>query len=1088
MILSIRSLLVSLLSVSLLAACGGGDDSNQNKDPQSVVKTSQVQSTAAAAVPAPALVATWQQLPNPNYSQPAGPYVRAWTEMTWDSVRQEWVIFGGNGPDGYNNDIWSYNGATADWTVIAKQSYCPGNNGFSQPNGTDDTAFKYDPFNNLYWTFGNASGYRCVGLATSRIAAAGSSQTIIVDPTLPETTTGAYVDWRVIIGGIGGIDVGVQSYDGPSKTLTLSKAVATLGVGASYRLYATYGAGTWYFNPVTKTWVGQNTPPGNTGPTPPGRIAPAVDYSVTDKAFVLFSGSLETDRTVWKLDVTTKLWSNLPIPATGAPPHLREVLNSFVYDKQNNVFILFGGQCTGESSCPANTLNGETWAYHLSTNTWVNMNPPLSPTPRTQQVMAYDSDNGVIVFFGGLSSDLAINDDTWVYHYPSNTWTRMFPEAKPAGRYLAQIAYDSLAKRTVIFGGVGPTGIRADIWGLKLTPASGLPAVSLTSPINGSSFVAPANVTLSANVTVSSASVSKVEFFAGTTKVGQALGAPFSMVWTGVLPGTYSITAVVTDNSGAASKSAPVNVTVSAANVLPVVDLMIPANGSSFTAPASITLTANATDSNGSVAKVEFFAGSTKVGQALSAPFTFVWTGVSAGSYSITAVATDNLGATRTSAPVIYTVAAAAAAQPINVALQTNGGVATASSVYSPNHPAAAVNDGVLNGKNLGLGGVWTDANFDFPDWVQVAFNGTKTINRIDVITLPDDIAAGTDPTPDKTFSLYGITSYDVQYWTGSGWATVPGGSVTGNNRVWRTFTFPPVSTDRIRVLVTAAGPYGFSFVVEVQAWSASPSDAPVNPPPVVDLMIPANGSSFTAPASITLTANATDSNGSVAKVEFFAGSTKVGQALSAPFTFVWTGVSAGSYSITAVATDNLGATRTSAPVIYTVAAAAAAQPINVALQTNGGVATASSVYSPNHPAAAVNDGVLNGKNLGLGGVWTDANFDFPDWVQVAFNGTKTINRIDVITLPDDIAAGTDPTPDKTFSLYGITSYDVQYWTGSGWATVPGGSVTGNNRVWRTFTFPPVSTDRIRVLVTAAGPYGFSFVVEVQAWSASPPL
>ena len=1077
-----RSLLVSLLSILLLVACGGGDGSTQNKDQPSVVKASQISSTAAVAIPPPALVATWQLLPNPNYTQPEGPYVRAWTEMTWNPLRQEWVIFGGNGPDGYNNDIWSYNGATANWTVIANQDFCPGNRGFSQPNGTDDSNFRYDPVNNLYWVFGAASGYRCLTYTTPRTAAAGSQQATIVDPELPETSSSAYAGWRVHIGDI---DVGVQSYNGLSKTLTLSAPVAALGVGTTYLLYATTGAGTWYFNPVTKTWVGQNTPSGNTGPTPSGRIAAAVDYSVTDKAFVLFAGSLDSDRTVWKLDVTTKLWTNLPVPATGAPPHLREMLNSFVYDKQNNVFILFGGQCTGDVQCPNGNLNGETWAYHLSTNTWVNMKPPSSPGARAQQVMTYDSDNGVVVLFGGLTQDLAINDDTWIYHYPSNTWTRLFPDTKPLGRYLAQIAYDPLAKRTVIFGGVSNAGIGADIWGLKLTPAVTLPAVSLTSPVNGSSFAAPANITLSANATDSNGSVTKVEFFAGSTKLGQALSAPFTFNWTGVPVGIYSITAVVTDNSGASNRSLPINVTVIAANIRPTVNLTAPVNGSSFAAPATITLSANAADSNGSVAKVEFFAGSTKLGQALSAPFTFVWTGVSAGSYSITAVATDNLGATTTSAPVIYTVATSSTGQALNVALQRNGGIATASSVYSPNHPASAVNDGVLNARNLGVGGVWVDANFDFPDWVQVAFNGVKTINRVDVITMPDNIAI--EPAPTDTFSLYGITSYEVQYWTGSDWATVPGGSVTGNNLVWRTFTFPAVSTSRIRVLIHGASAYGLSFVDEVQAWSASPSEIPVNTPPVVNLMVPTDSSSFTAPATITLTANATDSNGSVAKVEFFAGTTKLGQALSAPFTFVWTGVSAGSYSITSVATDNLGATTTSAPVVYMVASSSSGgQDINVALQRNGGVATASSVYSPNHPASAVNDGVLNARNLGVGGVWVDANFDFPDWVQVAFNGVKTINRVDVITMPDNIAI--EPAPTDTFSLYGITSYEVQYWTGSDWATVPGGSVTGNNLVWRTFTFPAVSTSRIRVLIHGASAYGLSFVDEVQAWSASPPL
>jgi len=69
------------------------------------------------------------------------------------------------------------------------------------------------------------------------------------------------------------------------------------------------------------------------------------------------------------------------------------------------------------------------------------------------------------------------------------------------------------------------------------------------------------------------------------------------------------------------------------------------------------------------------------------------------------------------------------------------------------------------------------------------------------------------------TFTKYGITAYDVQVWNGSAWVSV--GSVSGNNLVWRTFTFAAVTTDRIRVVVNATAPYGYSFVAEVEAWGS---------------------------------------------------------------------------------------------------------------------------------------------------------------------------------------------------------------------------------------------------------------------------
>jgi hypothetical protein len=93
----------------------------------------------------------------------------------------------------------------------------------------------------------------------------------------------------------------------------------------------------------------------------------------------------------------------------------------------------------------------------------------------------------------------------------------------------------------------------------------------------------------------------------------------------------------------------------------------------------------------------------------------------------------------------------------------------------------------------------------------------------------------------------------------------------------------------------------------------------PANIPPTVSITAPANGASFTAPASINITANAADADGSVTNVQFFNGTTSLGTDNTAPYSFSWTGVAAGTYSITAKATDNRGATTTSAAVSVTV-------------------------------------------------------------------------------------------------------------------------------------------------------------------------
>jgi hypothetical protein len=97
------------------------------------------------------------------------------------------------------------------------------------------------------------------------------------------------------------------------------------------------------------------------------------------------------------------------------------------------------------------------------------------------------------------------------------------------------------------------------------------------------------------------------------------------------------------------------------------------------------------------------------------------------------------------------------------------------------------------------------------------------------------------------------------------------------------------------------------------------PPPPPSNQPPTVSLTSPANSASFTSPAKISLAATASDPDGSVARVEFFNGTASLGQDTTAPYTTQWNTGAAGTYTITARATDNGGATATSAPVTVSV-------------------------------------------------------------------------------------------------------------------------------------------------------------------------
>jgi hypothetical protein len=133
-------------------------------------------------------------------------------------------------------------------------------------------------------------------------------------------------------------------------------------------------------------------------------------------------------------------------------------------------------------------------------------------------------------------------------------------------------------------------------------------------------------------------------------------------------PGPYML--FIVDAAGVPSVARIVSVQGSAA---PAVALTQPASGASFAAPATINLAAAASDVDGTIAKVEFFNGATKLGEDVTAPYAYSWTGVGAGTYSLTARATDDSGQAVTSAPTSVGVTAGNSAPTAQVTSPADG-------------------------------------------------------------------------------------------------------------------------------------------------------------------------------------------------------------------------------------------------------------------------------------------------------------------------------------------------------------------------------------------------------------------------------
>jgi len=367
--------------------------------------------------------------------------------------------------------------------------------------------------------------------------------------------------------------------------------------------------------------------------------------------------------------------------------------------------------------------------------------------------------------------------------------------------------------------------------------ANKAPSVSMTAPANPSTFPAGSNITLSATASDSDGTVAKVDFYrGGTTLIGTATTAPYTITWSSVPVGSYSLTAKATDNKGATATSTPAFSVTVVANQPPTVSLTAPISGSVFPAGSNITVSATASDSDGTIASVQFYNGAALLGTVSTAPYNFTWSNVAAGSYGLTAKATDNKGTTTTSSTATITVS--------DLPLVVITSPLMCGSTYAPNSITIKA-DAASQQSSI--------AKVDF-------FQGTTLLGA-------------------STAPPYSYT-----------WANVGAGS----------YSFTARATD-VNGLITTSRPVTYTVVNDVA--------------PTVSITSPAAGAVFVQGGPIAIAANAVDSDGTIAKVDFYADGALIGTASAPPYTLSWNPYAQGTFAITAVATDNLGLTATSAAV-----------------------------------------------------------------------------------------------------------------------------------------------------------------------------
>jgi hypothetical protein len=138
-----------------------------------------------------------------------------------------------------------------------------------------------------------------------------------------------------------------------------------------------------------------------------------------------------------------------------------------------------------------------------------------------------------------------------------------------------------------------------------------------------------------------------------------------------------------------------------------------------------------------------------------------------------------------------------------------------------------------------------------------------------------------------------------------------------------------PNASGVIKIYVAGVNNSTFAIISGIQVFSGSANVGA----PVVAISAPKNGTVISEGANLLINCTASETGGSIARVEFFADTTKIGEVDAAPYNFTWVNPNSGNYLITARATDNVG-------TISTVAINIGVESLNYFWSTTGNIAT----------------------------------------------------------------------------------------------------------------------------------------------------
>ena len=429
-----------------------------------------------------------------------------------------------------------------------------------------------------------------------------------------------------------------------------------------------------------------------------------------------------------------------------------------------------------------------------------------------------------------------------------------------------------------------------------------LASVNFLSPPSNSVVYVGSPMELVVDAEVLNPPVQQVDLYRGNSLLGSDSDAPYSFAIEQPLLGTNSFTAVAVDAGGQSWTSAVHRVIY----LNPGATIVSPAEGTIFQNLNPVTVSAIASVPAGAVTNVEFHVDGLRFGTDGAAPFSATWSNVVGGVHRLTAVSRDNLGNVYTSLPV------------------------------SISAPLMLVSTGAVwkyldNGSDQGTN--WTAINFNDSSWAsgpaQLGYGDGDEATVVSFGAVADEKPITTYFR--RSFTLTGATNYTNMIF---GVKRDDGAVVYVNGAEVARFNMPS-GVINYQTPGTAAGDDGTVFypatvpatrlvdgvnvvAVEIHNDSISGDDIsfdlqllgglyPRNQPAIVAVTSPAPEAALVAPASVTLTATATDPDGQVVRVSFYDGEVLLGETTASPYGFVWNNPPAGRHLIRAIAVDNLG-------------------------------------------------------------------------------------------------------------------------------------------------------------------------------------